>query len=478
MPYSGPDDSSLPQHVQDLPADKRAQWVEVWNSAYEDCDGGTEECEEEAFRIANGTVKAHAYSSQGTMIAMEFRAVEGLPEWIPLMPKPGEYYHDYYGYIIVTTDRNQRFVDNVNEGVYQESLPIDAEHMYDTSGALGWIVEARLNADGSVDGKVEWTDRGERLVTEDRFRYVSPSFFDVWIDPVTEEEVYDVLNGAALTTKPFFKEDALRSLVANERGLWVVERIGSVERRKQFRETGSTREDPSVKQLHEMSVDEIRALERKPLWQMLIKRDFNELSDAQAEAVEEVLAAEPAEDPEDDPTDDLQAQLDAITQERDSLQSRLDELEADPADPEAEPVEMRQMRETISTQTTELNEYKGRVARLEDSLRRQRFNELAADWIGETKAHVDFLCDLADKFGEDSKQFKHYMAREQASAQQAKQLTETLGSDREPEEHSPEGRLNLAVKQYREAHPEVTEAEATRKVLDAQPDLYEAYVTA
>lgn len=59
MPYSGPEDPSLPANVKRLPAVKRRQWVHIWNSTYEGCisDGGsTATCEANAFRNANGVV--------------------------------------------------------------------------------------------------------------------------------------------------------------------------------------------------------------------------------------------------------------------------------------------------------------------------------------------------------------------------------------------------------------------------------------
>jgi len=59
MPYSGPGDDNLPDNIKDLPEDDRAQWVEVWNSAYASCidDGGEPDaCESSAFAQANGVV--------------------------------------------------------------------------------------------------------------------------------------------------------------------------------------------------------------------------------------------------------------------------------------------------------------------------------------------------------------------------------------------------------------------------------------
>lgn len=58
MPYSGPGDDTLPENVKKLDEDKRAQWVDVFNSALAKCkkeDG--KDCEASAFAQANGVVK-------------------------------------------------------------------------------------------------------------------------------------------------------------------------------------------------------------------------------------------------------------------------------------------------------------------------------------------------------------------------------------------------------------------------------------
>lgn len=64
MPYSGPNDDKLPEHVQDLPKDKREQWVAIWNSTYSDCmedNGDKDDCEAAAFALASGTVKTSPF---------------------------------------------------------------------------------------------------------------------------------------------------------------------------------------------------------------------------------------------------------------------------------------------------------------------------------------------------------------------------------------------------------------------------------
>jgi hypothetical protein len=63
MPYSGPDDSSLPSHIASLPAASRRQFVAVFNAAYANCRspkvggaGDPKACEAVAFRFANGVI--------------------------------------------------------------------------------------------------------------------------------------------------------------------------------------------------------------------------------------------------------------------------------------------------------------------------------------------------------------------------------------------------------------------------------------
>lgn len=70
MPYTGADDPSLPGNVKDAAEDKRAQWVQVWNSVYAGCveDGGdVSTCEADAFTQANGVLKKRS----GIMATLE-----------------------------------------------------------------------------------------------------------------------------------------------------------------------------------------------------------------------------------------------------------------------------------------------------------------------------------------------------------------------------------------------------------------------
>lgn len=138
------------------------------------------------------------------------------PATIPVLPRPGKYEHPSYGTIEMSDERLDRFVNNFEKVVYQDRVPIDLEHETKLSGAAGWITDLVKNSDGSVDARVEWTDIGRSALEKNRYLYVSPEWYTQWTSPIDGVKHDDVLIGAALTTRPFFKPPALRSLAATE----------------------------------------------------------------------------------------------------------------------------------------------------------------------------------------------------------------------------------------------------------------------
>ncbi len=54
MPFSGPNDETLPPNVKDRPQSVRARYVRVWNGAFSGCELETvQDCETVAFQVAN-----------------------------------------------------------------------------------------------------------------------------------------------------------------------------------------------------------------------------------------------------------------------------------------------------------------------------------------------------------------------------------------------------------------------------------------
>ena len=232
MPFSGPADSSLPKNVKSMSPSKRSQWVHVFNSAFASCQkAGGSNCDGIAMRKANGVAKAASYvqllakESKGRSF-VEFKAAD-VPPTINIFPVPGTYRHPVWGNMEVTEEGNQLFVDNFNAHVYQKHIPLDAEHETKVSGAVAYFEELYMNEDGSVEAIMEWTPRGEKLLEDDAFKFISPEWYEEWTDPATQKDFENVLIGGALTTRPFFK--GLRSLVANEDGMRDIEKEGAKE---------------------------------------------------------------------------------------------------------------------------------------------------------------------------------------------------------------------------------------------------------
>lgn len=167
----------------------------------------------------DGDEKKIVVSGESWRFFLEQDSLSKEQEWIPYLPKPGKFQHGKYGQISISRERNSQFVSNFNSGVYQQQIPVDAEHETKVSGALGWLMEMRVNDDGSADARVSWTERGKKMLSDKRFRYVSPEFYETWTDPATGNIHKDVAIGAALTTRPFFKENSMRPLIASEDGI-------------------------------------------------------------------------------------------------------------------------------------------------------------------------------------------------------------------------------------------------------------------
>lgn len=111
--------------------------------------------------------------------ALNFEISSGtLPEWIEIIPA---------GQVI--TGRDGRTWKNSNPqriaqafDANQVDIPGDIEHATelkapngDAAPAIAWVKELQIR-DGAIWGRVEWTEDGQELVTEKKYRYISPVF--------------------------------------------------------------------------------------------------------------------------------------------------------------------------------------------------------------------------------------------------------------------------------------------------------------
>ena len=343
------------------------------------------------------------------------------PEYIPLLPKPGTFKHPAYGDVVISHERNARFVDNINKAVYQNRLPIDAEHDLKTSGAVGWITGARQNSDGSADGKVEWNERGNTMLRDNRFGFVSPEFYDSWVQPDTGEEYKDILIGAGLVTRPFFKPGSLRPLIASERGLYAPTQDTTENQTVVFYE-------PFVQEVYPMAEDTIKSVDSKAFTEL--QHQFSELKDKLAKA----------------------------------------EAEANEAKATAQ-----KFQEVLDLSNK-------RVAELERAAQLKRFSEIVAGkngkrWIGDAAKHVATLTKFADVFGENSADFKEYVEQQNANTEQlyASQAFSEVGTDMQASTQTAWQKIQ-AIAARKMSEEKITMPVAIDRAATENPDLYKLYL--
>lgn len=381
-----------------------------------------------------GMVEACDRESGTWALFHELQEYADAPDWAPFLPPPGQYSHPVYGQIVLTPERIDRFIDQFKAGVYQEKLPVDAEHDLSMSGAVGWITDMRVNADGSADARVDWNDRGRALIEGDRFRYVSPAWRETWQDPVTDEVYRDVAIGLAITTRPFFKErSGLRPLVASE---------------------------------GQLSAPDPRDGGQSVTW----RRDA-----ADARAKELVV-------PDVDDTKKV-----AVLSEAEI--NRFRELEARDAEREQA---FAEQATKISEQATKLAELEAaktaneaKVATLEAEAQHKRFSDLvrgqggAGDgvaWVGQPEDNVASLTRFAEVYGEDSEQFRAEVAHRQKTAQQFNEALKPIGtSERTDNAGDAWSKIELKAKAMTDADPKLTHQQAVAAVMEREPALYAEY---
>lgn len=127
-----------------------------------------------------------------------------LPREIEVL-RAGSWSHAWYGEILITASDLEQFVAHYEQRVLVRDVPLDISHFDSDEGAPGWVTGLRTDGERLL-AEVEWTDYGERLVTNRRFRYVSPEFYHVYRRPTDNKRFKNVLSKIALTNDPFFRE--------------------------------------------------------------------------------------------------------------------------------------------------------------------------------------------------------------------------------------------------------------------------------
>lgn len=274
---------------------------------------------------------------------------------------------------------------------------------------------------------------------DDRFKYFSPEWFEEWSDPVSGEVYKDIAIGGALTTRPFFKEKALRPLIANEQGLFEVD--------------GEVIDDSHNINFSTTALIPITA-------EKVVKtqtRGTNTMSEEKKEPTEVGTK----------PTIPVVDASPVTAQQFAELQTQLTEATAAA---EAN----KQAAEAAQEEAKKASE---RIAALELAARTKRFNETAKDFVGETAKHVSLMEKMATAFGEDSEEFKSYVEQQTAAATQIREseLFKEKGRSGVQSADSATAMAEAKAKALMEKDINLSKSDALSQIFSDDPKLYERY---
>ena len=380
------------------------------------------------------------------------------PSTIQVLPKAGVYSHPRYGKINMTPKEIEAFVENHNKHVYQEQVPIDAEHQSKLSGAVGYYKEMRLidGGKGGAEADVEWTERGRELIASDSFKYFSPEWVDTWTDPVSNQKISNVLVGGAITTRPFFKDKAMRPLVASESGY----------------------------QAGEWSVDETDV--EKPIRTLsFTAMEFSEEDSKQANIdtgdVHINGLIEPTGGDAEDKTKKQESSQDSGGKKA---------MELDEATKSFVEEQTKKLNEQLDEEKGLRKAAEDRLEKLETEAKTRRFSDIimgkdaAGDgsppFLGEHSPHQMMLSLIAKEFGEDSEQFTSYVSAQRSIAKQAREagLFKEAGASTGGTSGAADAirKFDEEVETWLAAHDGKGRGAAIEAIAAAKPKLYTDYV--
>ena len=373
-------------------------------------------------------------------------------EWIPFLPKPGVYNHEVFGSMDLTSDTYNQLLENFNNNVYKQDLPIRATHTPAEAGAVGWIKPGgmRLAQDGSLEVKPEWNELGKGLVQDDRFRYVSAEFCREWRNPVTQELHENVAVGLALVTRPHFKTDVLNPLSYSEAiafGEALEEEVEESTTTSEVLQEGTEVTEPVAATSTETPV---------------------ETPNAEAQAAANVAAAAPAL-AEGNVGNVVLSDLTQVilTAEQRANERRLF------ADLNTR-VELAERRAaTAENELKKVNQDRRAEKFTAEVLGRSAENGNA--WFGDVKTNVDQLVSLAETFGDDSPEVRWAVnqKRNEARAIRSTGIFDPISlSEPTGDAASITAQVTRLAEQARIADPTLTMEKAITKVYDENPELY------
>ena len=420
------------------------------------------------------------WQHDGVMSVSGMTFAEGkLTPWMQITPSAGsKFEHPKYGTVPFTRQLAEEMKANFASGIYQEHIPIDAEHQTKLSGALGYYRELRMRGDGALEARVELNERGQAL--KQNFKYFSPEFFRSWKDPATGQEHKNLLVGGAFTSRPFFKDRYLAPLAASEQyTVWEPPKGAKMGRYKrndkgdleldengepiltsEALEADAQAADAADQETHAAFMEMMGKRKKKMKGMMPMseedsaagfmefmkrKRKGHKMSEAELDTFLDglVTAREPKDPPKGEPA--------TFAEQFPDHAQKFDEMFAENKRLHAE----------------------ARTQRFTDLVRGRGGDGDGRPWMGETEKHVGHLVRLSEAFGEDSDDVQWYIGRERDHAEQTARgaLFSQRGAEG-PGNNTSEDAAVAAATARMKANPELSFAEALDQELTEQPQIY------
>lgn len=118
--------------------------------------------------------------------------------------KTGKFFDPRYGKFEITNSMLSEMVSNFEKSVRGVVPALDYKHESDDVAA-GWFKKLYIQNDSELWAEIELTPKGEKVLSDKEFGYISAEFEDQYIDNETGVKHGCVLLGAGLTNRPVLK---------------------------------------------------------------------------------------------------------------------------------------------------------------------------------------------------------------------------------------------------------------------------------
>jgi hypothetical protein len=120
---------------------------------------------------------------------------------VPVFPE-AEVEHPEYGTLTFDRKTLLQYVKHFADRVRKIDVPCDIDH--ENKAAAGWLTNLYYVEGDGVFADVEWNRMGQELLSDKRYRYLSPQFGE-FVDEESGETYKNVLIALTLTNFPFLK---------------------------------------------------------------------------------------------------------------------------------------------------------------------------------------------------------------------------------------------------------------------------------